>query len=118
MKLPINFFESKNVGDISQRINDHHRIEEFLTSSSLNMMFSMVNLVIFSAVLSSYSFQLFGVFFLGSIVAIAWVFIFLKQRKNLDYRRFQSLRENQNSIFELGAYSSKVVQDKHKKSYT
>lgn len=90
MKLPISFFESKNIGDISQRINDHHRIEEFLTSLSLNMMFSMVNLIIFSAVLSSYSFQLFGVFFLGSIVAVAWVFIFLKQRKNLDYKRFQS----------------------------
>jgi ATP-binding cassette, subfamily B, bacterial len=101
MKLPISFFESKNIGDISQRINDHHRIEEFLTSSSLNMMFSMVNLVIFSAVLSSYSVQLFGVFFLGSILAIAWVFVFLKQRKNLDYKRFQSLRENQNSVYEL-----------------
>lgn len=101
MKLPINFFETKNIGDISQRINDHHRIEEFLTGSTLNTMFSFVNLVIFSIVLASYNFELLGVFFIGSIISVAWIFIFLKQRKNLDYSRFQRLRENNNSIYEL-----------------
>lgn len=101
MKLPINFFESKNIGDVSQRINDHHRIEEFLTGSTLNTLFSFINLIVFSVVLGSYASSLLFVFFFGSIISVAWVFIFLKQRKNLDYRRFQRLRENQNSIYEL-----------------
>lgn len=101
MKLPINFFESKNIGDISQRINDHHRIEEFLTGSTLNTLFSFINLIVFSIVLGSYASSLLLIFFFGSIISVAWVFIFLKQRKNLDYRRFQRLRENQNSIYEL-----------------
>ncbi|WAC14911.1 peptidase domain-containing ABC transporter [Dyadobacter pollutisoli] len=101
MKLPINFFESKNVGDISQRINDHHRIEEFLTGSTLNTLFSLVNLLVFSVVLSTYNISLLGIFFIGSIISVSWVFVFLNRRKNLDYMRFQRLRENQNSIYEL-----------------
>ncbi len=40
MKLPIAFFDTKMTGDIMQRINDHHRIENFLTSTSLNVLFS------------------------------------------------------------------------------
>lgn len=101
MKLPINFFESKNIGDISQRISDHHRIEEFLTGSSLTTLFSFINLIVFSIVLAMYDVRLLSIFFIGSIISISWVFIFLKQRKNLDYLRFQRLRENQNSIYEL-----------------
>ena len=52
MKLPISFFDVKMTGDIMQRINDHHRIENFLTSTSLNVLFSFVNLIVFS--LNSY----------------------------------------------------------------
>lgn len=101
MKLPISFFESKNVGDISQRINDHHRIESFLTGSTLQTFFSLINLFIFSIVLGLYSLKLLMIFAIGSIISIGWVMIFLHQRKNLDYKRFQQMRENQNSLYEL-----------------
>ncbi|WP_338875798.1 peptidase domain-containing ABC transporter [Spirosoma sp. SC4-14] len=101
MKLPINFFESKNIGDISQRIQDHHRIETFLTGATLNTLFSVVNLLIFSIVLGTYSGQLLGIFVIGSVISIGWITIFLNQRKDLDYRRFQRMRENQNTIYEL-----------------
>ena len=47
MKLPIRFFDTKMVGDITQRIADHNRIETFLTGSSLNTVFSIVNLLVF-----------------------------------------------------------------------
>jgi len=101
MKLPISFFESKNIGDITQRISDHHRIETFLTSTTINTLFSVLNIVIFSVVLGIYSTQLLLVFIIGSILSFAWVFLFLKQRRDLDYKRFQSMRENQSGIFEL-----------------
>lgn len=101
MKLPISFFESKNVGDISQRINDHHRVETFLTGATLDTLFSLVNLIVFSIILSIYNTQLLLVFMGGSLLSIIWVTIFLKQRKSLDYNRFQRSRENQNSIYEL-----------------
>lgn len=101
MKLPINFFESKNIGDISQRIQDHHRIETFLTGTTLNTLFSVVNLIIFSLVLGTYSGPLLGIFAVGSVLSVGWVSIFLSRRKDLDYRRFQRMRENQNTIYEL-----------------
>jgi ATP-binding cassette subfamily B protein len=35
LKLPIKFFDTKLMGDFNQRIQDHERIENFLTSQSL-----------------------------------------------------------------------------------
>ena len=101
MKLPISFFESKNVGDITQRINDHKRIEAFLTGSTLNTLFSLINLFVFSFILALYNTQLLFVFFIGSTLSVFWISIFLKQRRNIDYNRFQRSRENQNSLFEI-----------------
>jgi ATP-binding cassette, subfamily B, bacterial len=101
MQLPINFFETKNVGDITQRIQDHHRIETFLTGTTLNTFFSIINLIVFSVVLGVYSTILLGIFAVGSALSIFWIMIFLKQRKHLDYNRFQRMRENQDSIYEL-----------------
>lgn len=101
MKLPISFFESKNLGDISQRINDHRRIEDFLTGSTLTTMFSLINIIIFSLILGAYDLSILLVFLIGSILSVAWIFLFIRQRKSLDYRRFQQHRANQNNIFEL-----------------
>ncbi len=101
MKLPISYFESKNIGDITQRINDHHRIESFLTGSTLSTVFSIVNLVIFSFVLGLYNINLLLFFFIGSVFSISWIFLFLKKRRDIDYNRFQRARENQNSIYEI-----------------
>lgn len=46
MNLPISFFDVRMTGDIMQCINDHHRIERILTTSSLNVLFSVINMVI------------------------------------------------------------------------
>ena len=101
MQLPINFFETKNVGDITQRIQDHHRIETFLTGTTLSTFFSIINLIVFSVVLGFYSTTLLTIFVVGSTFSVLWIMIFLKQRKHLDYNRFQQMRENQDSIYEL-----------------
>lgn len=101
MKLPISFFESKNIGDITQRINDHRRVESFLTGSTLNTVFSFVNIFIFSFVLGTYDLTILSVFLVGSLLSIGWVMLFLHKRKDLDYMRFQRMRENQNNIYEL-----------------
>ena len=68
MNLPIAFFDSKMTGDIIQRINDHQRIENLLTSSSLSVLFSMFNLIVFGSVLAWYSLKIFAVFFVGFLV--------------------------------------------------
>lgn len=101
MHLPIGFFDSKNTGDLLQRIGDHRRIESFLTNSSLSVLLSVVNLVVFGIVLAIYSTQIFLIFFVASILYIGWIFFFLKMRKEVDYRAFQQMSDNQDSLIEI-----------------
>ncbi|RZK52461.1 MAG: ATP-binding cassette domain-containing protein, partial [Pedobacter sp.] len=101
MKLPISFFDTRMTGDIMQRINDHHRIEQLLTSSSLNTLFSMVNLIIFSIVLLVYDYRLFVVYLVGAVLYVAWISFFLKKRKELDYKMFSQVSQEQSMVIEL-----------------
>ena len=101
MNLPISFFDVRMTGDILQRINDHRRIERILTTSSLNVLFSMVNLVIFGFVLAYYSLLIFGIFIVGSILYFLWIAIFLKKRRTLDYKRFSRVSQEQSKVIEL-----------------
>lgn len=101
MKLPISFFDTRMTGDILQRINDHNRIERLLTSSSLNVLFSLVNLLIFGLVLAFYNKYIFIVFLLGSLLYFGWIAIFLKKRKDLDYKMFSQISQEQSKVIEL-----------------
>ncbi|WP_299311162.1 peptidase domain-containing ABC transporter [uncultured Aquimarina sp.] len=101
MNLPISFFDVKLTGDFLQRINDYKRIEQILNASSLNLMFSMFNLIVFCFILIYYSFLIFSVFVLGSIFYFAWLFLFFKKRKELDYQRFYETSKEQSKVIEL-----------------
>lgn len=101
MKLPISFFDTRMTGDIMQRINDHHRIEQLLTTSSLNTLFSLVNLIIFSIILLFYDYRLFIVYLVGAVCYIGWILFFLKRRKELDYKRFSQVSQEQSKVIEL-----------------
>ncbi|MGV0970672.1 peptidase domain-containing ABC transporter [Empedobacter sp. ULE_I136] len=101
MNLPINFFDTRMTGDIMQRINDHSRIENLLTNSSLNTLFSLVNILIFSFVLAYYDWRIFVIFLIGSLLYIGWILFFLKRRKDLDYKRFSQVSQEQSKVIEL-----------------
>ena len=101
MKLPISYFDVRMTGDLLQRINDHKRIERILTTSSLTVLFSFFNLIIFSLVLGYYSMQIFSVFVIGSVLYFAWVLFFFKKRKELDYKRFSEVSQEQSKVIEL-----------------
>ena len=101
MRLPIRFFDVKRIGDIMQRIHDNSRIQDFLTSSSLNTLFSFVNLIIFSIVLGIYNIKILEIFLLASVLYVLWVAIFLKKRKELDYKRFAQASAEQSNLYQL-----------------
>ena len=101
MKLPIAFFDSKMVGDIMQRIGDYNRIQAFLTGSLLSMVIAAVSFLIYSTIMAGYNAVIFLVFFIGSALYIAWVLLFMKRRKKLDYMRFQQASANQSTIVQL-----------------
>jgi ATP-binding cassette subfamily B protein len=101
MNLPISFFDVRMTGDIMQRINDHHRIEKILTTSSLNVLFSVLNMFVMGAVLAYYNLGIFVVFFAGSGLYFGWITLFLKRRKELDYKRFAEVSQEQGKVMEL-----------------
>jgi ATP-binding cassette, subfamily B, bacterial len=101
MNLPISFFDVRMTGDIMQRINDHHRIERILTTSSLNVLFSVINMFIMGGVLAFYNLQIFLVFFAGSALYFIWITLFLKRREELDYKRFSEVSQEQSKVMEL-----------------
>ncbi|HPD65887.1 MAG TPA: peptidase domain-containing ABC transporter [Bacteroidia bacterium] len=101
MKLPIGFFDTKKTGDILQRIYDHERIESFLTTSTLVVIFSLVNLLVFSIVLAIFNLKILLVFFAGTTLYLLWVIAFLKRRRQLDNKRFAQLSENQSALIQL-----------------
>ncbi len=101
MRLPIRFFDTKMTGDIIQRIEDHSRIEHFLTGQTLSVLFSMVNLVIFGAVMAYYSVKIFVVFLIGSTLYFAWVYLFMRKRRDIDYKRFAQMSSEQSNLIQL-----------------
>jgi ATP-binding cassette, subfamily B, bacterial len=101
MKLPIRFFDSKMTGDILQRVEDHSRIERFLTSQSLIFLFSIFNIIVFGIVLAIYSLKIFSIFIIGSALYILWVLAFMKKRRDLDYKRFAQMSNEQSNLIQL-----------------
>jgi ATP-binding cassette, subfamily B, bacterial len=101
LKLPMQFFDSKHPGDIIQRISDHSRIQSFLTGTALSTLFSIVNLIVFSFVMLSYSVTIFLLFLVGSIMYLAWITILLKYRRQLDYKRFAIASKENNATMQL-----------------
>ncbi|HLP06431.1 MAG TPA: peptidase domain-containing ABC transporter [Paludibacter sp.] len=101
MRLPMGYFDTKMVGDILQRIHDHTRIQNYLTNSSLSILFSVFNIFIFSIVLLLYSFTIFAIFFVGSTLYFGWVWLFMKRRAELDHKSFAQHSANQSNVIQL-----------------
>lgn len=101
LQLPIKFFDTKMMGDFNQRIQDNERIEHFLTSQSLLTFFSIITFSVFFGVLWYYDYKILFAYFILTILSISWSFYWLKKLRILDYLKFQSRSENQESIYEI-----------------
>lgn len=101
LKLPMSFFDTKLMGDLLQRMNDHSRVQSFLTNQVLGVMFSMLSFVVFGIVLFIYDVSIFGIFVAGSIMYGLWIAHFLSRRKVIDYELFEQQAINQNKTYEF-----------------
>ncbi len=101
MKLPMKFFDTKLTGDLLQRIEDHRRVEDFLTNQTINVLFSTFTFIVFSIVLFIYNIPIFIIFICGSIFYGLWVSVFLKKRRILDYKIFEQEGINRNVVYQL-----------------
>lgn len=101
MKLPISYFDTKQTGDIFQRLSDHSKIEQILTGTSLSVLFSVISFFIFSISLFNYNSTVFYVAISGSILNVLWVSGFLKYRKELNYKQFSASSANSSTVMQL-----------------
>lgn len=101
MRLPLGYFDSKNVGDLIQRIQDNSRVESFLTGSVLTIIFSILSAMVFSTILLWYDVIIFAVFMLFTLLYVLWVVAFMKRRADLDYLAFQQSSNTQSTLFEM-----------------
>lgn len=101
MRLPMDYFDKKMTGDIMQRIGDHTRIQDYLTNTSLNILFGIFNIIIFTLILLFYNVNIFLIFVVGSALYFAWVSLFMKRREELDHKSFQQQSANQSNVIQL-----------------
>ncbi len=101
MNLPISYFDTKVTGDILERVGDHKRIENLLTNSPLSIFLAFINIIIFGIVLALYSFKIFTIYTIGSVLYFIWIFIFIKKRRIIDMHQFRLIGEEKTKIIEL-----------------
>lgn len=101
MRLPLGYFDTKMVGDIMQRIGDHGRIQSFLTGTSLSVLFSFANFIVFAFILAYFNPLILGIFLVGNTLYVLWVLSFMKYRRELDYKRFTQSSADQSNMVEL-----------------
>lgn len=101
LKLPMSFFDTKLMGDLMQRMSDHSRVNNFLTGQTLSVVFSLLSFVVFGIVLLVYDWLIFAIFILGSALYGAWIALFLRRRKVIDYELFEQQAINNNKTYEF-----------------
>ena len=101
LKLPMSFFDTKLMGDLMQRMNDHSRVNNFLTNQALSVTFAMLTFVVFTVVLLFYNRLIFAIFLAGSLLYGFWMTLFLRRRKVLDYELFEQQAVNNNKTYEF-----------------
>lgn len=99
--MPLHFFDSKNTGDIMQRIGDHGRIKSFLMGNSFSIMFSLVNFIVFIFILAYFDTRILLIFSVGNSLYVAWILFFMRFRRELDAKRFNLSSTEQSRIIQL-----------------
>ena len=116
LNLPVSFFETRNTGEHLQRITDHRRIQTFVSSSSFNMIYSIILFVAFNFVLAFYNFKIFIVFIAGAFAYVTWALFFLKKRAVLDFKRFDEMAQSQTALVQIidGVHEIKINNSQRK----
>lgn len=101
LKLPMSFFDTKLMGDLLQRLQDHSRVEKFLTNQVLSIVFSILTFIILGTVLFIYNKLIFCIFLSGSLIYGWWITFFLEKRRILDYELFEKQARNNNYTYQF-----------------
>ena len=84
VKLPFKFFDTKQLGDFTSRIHDHNRIQNFLTSESITVIFSFLTFVVYFVLLTYYNTDILLIYIGMTVLSILWSIYFVGKEKRLD----------------------------------
>lgn len=101
LKLPIAYFQTKQRGDLLQRIYDHDRVKDFISSNTLSVLFGTIKILLFGGVLAYFNLTIFLIFFTGSTFYVIWTLFFMKKRAEIDYERFEEQSNNHSTLNQL-----------------
>lgn len=101
LKLPIKFFDAKRTDDIIQRLYDSERVERFLADESLSAIFSVATMLVLGGVLMHFDWTVFFIFLGATAVHLGWTFLFLKKRRDLDYKRYDQAADTHSTLTDL-----------------
>ncbi len=101
MRLPVSYFNEKAVGEVMQRVEDQKRIETFLSAHLSTILFSVVNLIIYTAIFAIYDFTIFVIFTLATLLYLGWISLFMKKRREADFKRAKIAEQEQNKLVQL-----------------
>lgn len=101
LSLPPSFFDTKMTGDILQRIEDHHEIESFLSSTTLSFIFNFFTFIVFGFVLAYYDINIFAIYILSGVLYVFWVRFFLRRRRTINQTKFTYSAQNQSKIIQM-----------------
>ena len=101
LRLPMKFFDSKMLGDLMQRMNDHQRIQSFLTGSVLDVLFSTLSFLILGLLLLNYNMIIFMIVMIATILYGIWTATFISRRKIIDYMFFEKNAQNNSTTYQF-----------------
>lgn len=93
--LPLAFFGARTVGDLMQRVSDHQRVQQFVTSGALSLTFALLNMIAFATVLGAYDLRILLIFAGGAVLTGFWTAAFARARRSIDNERFDLQSRNQ-----------------------
>lgn len=101
MRLPLRVFDTKNIGDILQRIGDHNRIQSFMTGTAITSIFSLFNFIVFLCLMAYYNGLILWIFLTGNTFYVIWILCFMRYRRRLDNARFTQAATNQSTMVQM-----------------
>lgn len=98
--LPMRLFASRKVGDMIQRVSDVSRVGDYFSSRLAESVLSIVMFCIYGGILLHLYPLLYGVFMIGAILYVGYLFLFLRHRKILDYEFFNAASKSQEELIQ------------------
>lgn len=101
MRLPMKYFDTRLNTEFIQRLDDFNRIRTFLTDNLINIVYYLINAIVYFILLSYYSWEAVFIFMIMSVFVSLWDLYFLHERKFMDYSLFTENAKNRNLLHEI-----------------